>query len=321
MINQLISQLIGLHPLLFHSIIAIASLTIITKSSDMVVYSISNYAKKLGISDYLIGFLVVSIGTALPELVASVTGTLSNQGLIVFGTVFGSSLFKIPLLGLVLIIAKKIKNKQNIAMNAPIVTLFITLLPLLFIIDGFLSRLEGAILLIAFLIYMARLWQGEGKLGKMKKSIEFKAIWKDGIIFSLSLAALLLSARFLVFSSIHISEILNISPYIIGLIVIGIGASTPELTVQVRSILKHHQDIAFGNVLGSFVANSAFVLGIVAIIKPVYIDASIIFITSIFMAVGTLYTLIIMGKEKISWKHGIILILFYLLFLLFEVFL
>src|SRR3989339_2122627 len=101
MINQLISHLIGLHPLLFHSIIAIASLTIITKSSDMVVYSISNYAKKLGISDYLIGFLVVSIGTALPELVASVTGTLSNQGLIVFGTVFGSSLFKIPLLGLV----------------------------------------------------------------------------------------------------------------------------------------------------------------------------------------------------------------------------
>jgi len=57
-------------------------------------------------------------------------------------------------------------------MNAPIVTLFITLLPLLFIIDGFLSRLEGAILLIAFLIYMARLWQGEGKLGKMKKSID-----------------------------------------------------------------------------------------------------------------------------------------------------
>ena len=132
------------------------------------------------------------------------------------------------------------------------------------------------------------------------------------------MAALLLSARFLVFSSIEISEILNISPYIIGLIVIGIGASAPEVTVQIRSIAKHHQDIAFGNVLGSLVANSALVLGVVAIIKPVYINPQTIFITSIFMIAGIFFTLIIMEKEKASWKHGIVLISFYILFLIAE---
>ncbi len=318
MINELLNQLNSLHPLLFHSIIILASLAIVAKSADLVVYSISDYAKKLGVSDYLIGFLVVSIGTALPELVASITGTMIGQGAIVFGTVLGSNLFKIPLLGLILLIAKNIKTKENVGGSAPIVTFFITILPLLLIIDGELSKIDGVILLISFFIYIARLWQSEGKLGKMKKNIELKNIWKDAIIFILALAALLLSARWLVFSSINISEILKISPYMIGLIVIGIGASTPELTVQIRSVLKHHKDIAFGNVLGSLVANSAFVLGIVAIIKPVLINPATILITSLFMIAGILYTSVIMGKEEVNWKHGLILILFYILFLFAE---
>jgi len=318
MINQLVNQLVNLHPLIFHSIIALASLIILAKSAGLVVYGISDYAKKLGVSDYLIGFLVVSIGTAIPELVASLTGALVNQGEIVFGTVLGSNLFKIPLLGLILLIAKNIRIRENVGMNAPIVTLFVTTLPLLLIIDGVLSKIEGAILIIAFLIYIARLWQGEGQLGKMEKKVELKKVWKDALIFILALVALLLSARFLVFSSISVSEILNISPYIIGLIVIGVGASAPEITIQIRSIFKHHQDIAFGNVLGSFVANSALVLGIVALIKPVYIKPSTIFVTSIFMIAGTLYTLIIMGKERVNWKHGLVLISFYIVFLIAE---
>jgi len=314
----MISQLINLDPLIFHSIIALASLIIVAKSADMVVYGISHYAKKLGLSDYLIGFLVVSIGTAIPELIASVTGTLVGQGLIVFGTIFGSNLFKIPLLGLILLIVKKIKTKPNVGVNAPIITLFIIALPILLSIDGGLSRIDGAILLIAFFIYIARLWHGEGQLGKMKEEIELKNVWKDALIFVLALTALLLSARFLVFSSIEISGILNISPYIIGLIIIGIGASAPELTVQIRSVFKHHEDIAFGNVLGSLVANSALVMGIVALIKPVSIQFNIIFLTSIFLIAGTIYTLTIMGKEEVNWKHGLILISFYILFLLAE---
>ena len=314
----MIELLSSLSPLAFHSIVALASLAIVSKSADMVVYSISNYAKKLGISDYLIGFLVISIGTAIPELTASITGTLIGQGAIVFGTVFGSNMFKIPLLGLILLIAKKIKTKENVGMNAPIVTLFLIILPLFLIIDGVLSKIDGTILILAFVLYIARLWRSEGKLGKMEKSIELKDVWKDALIFGLALAALLLSARFLVFSSISISGILNISPYVIGLVIIGIGASTPELTVQIRSISKHHQDIAFGNVLGSLVANSALVLGIVALIKPVYIKPPTILITSIFMIGGTLYTLILMGKEEVNWKHGLALILFYILFLFAE---
>jgi cation:H+ antiporter len=311
-------ELFTQNPLLFHLLIALTSLIIVAKSADFVVYGISHYAKKLGISDYLVGFLVVSIGTAIPELIASLTGAMIGQGDIVFGTVFGSNLFKIPLLGITILIAKKIKIKQNMGMNAPIVTLFISIFPLFLIIDGILSKTEGIFLLLLFIIYIARLWHGEGELGRMKKSIRIKDVWKDALIFTLALGALLLASRFLVFSSISLSEILNISPYFVGLIIIGIGASTPELTVQIRSILKHHQNIAFGNVLGSLVANSALVLGLVALIKPVYIQPSTLIVTAIFMVTGTIYALLIMEKETVTRKQGLMLIGFYLLFLLTE---
>jgi len=305
-------------PIIFHSIIVIASLIILAKSADLVVYSISDYARKLGISDYLIGFLIVSIGTAIPELTASLTGAFINQGEIVLGTVLGANLFEIPLLGIILLITKRIKTRQNIGGSAPIITFFIIILPILLIIDGVLSKPDGAILLIAFFMYIARLWHGEGQLGRMKKNVKFENVWRDTLIFGISLAALLLSAKYLVLSSIQISTLLNISPYIIGLIVIGIGASTPELTIQIRSVFKHRENIAFGNVLGSLVANSALVLGIVAIIKPITINPSTIIMTAIFSIAGILYALIIMGKQKVTWRDGVVLISFYILFLLAE---
>jgi len=183
--------------LLFHVFISIASLVILAKSADMVVFGISGYAKKLGVSDYLIGFLVVSIGTAIPELVASIAGAMESQGAIVFGTVFGSNLFKVPLMGLIILIAGKIKNNPEIGTSAPIVTLFIVNLPILLIIDGTLSRIDGVLLLMAFFVYIIRLWHGEGKMGRMKQDIRLKHIWKDGLIFSLALTALLLSAKYL----------------------------------------------------------------------------------------------------------------------------
>ncbi len=126
---------------------------------------------------------------------------------------------------------------------------------------------------------------------------------------------MLLSARWLVSSSIEISNMLKIPPYIIGLIVIGVGASTPELMVQLRSVLKKHENIAYGNVLGSLVANSTFVLGIVALISPVVIAEKVIFITYMFMAVGTLYVLYAIGRKEVGFNEGLIMIILYLVYL------
>ena len=95
---------VDIHPLLFHSLVIFANLAILAKSADLIVYGITNYAKKLGLSDYLIGFIIISIGTALPDLIAALTAAVLRQGGIIFGGLFGANLFAIPILGIVLLI-------------------------------------------------------------------------------------------------------------------------------------------------------------------------------------------------------------------------
>lgn len=311
--------LTSLHPTLFHIIIAISSIIVLAKSADMMVYSISDYAKKLGISDYLIGFLVVSIGTALPELVASINGASINAGQIVFGTIIGSNSFKIPLLGLTFLIVRKIKYGSREIGNAPIITTAIAVLPFLLVIDNYLSRIDGVILLVVFSLYIIKLWKGEGKLGRIKKNVKAKTILKDSLIFILAFVALLLSARWLVFSSLKLSSELNISTFLIGIIVIGIGASAPEITVQIRSIIRKHQNLGFGNIFGSIVTNSTLVLGIVAIIKPVKISFAPLLSSLFFILFSLIVSLLIINKKNITWKHGAFLVGIYVLYLLIEI--
>ncbi len=306
------------YPLLFNIIIVIISLLILAKSADLLVYSISHYAKLLGISEYLIGFVALAIGTSLPELMASVTGTFLGSGEIVFGTILGSNLFKIPLLGLVLIIGTKLAASSKTIGNTPILTLVLSIFPVILVIDGYLSRFDGLLLLASFIYYLASLWQTEKTLGKMKKNVKFKTLYKDILIFTGSLAALLLSSRFLVISSLHISNILDISPFIIGIVFIGIGGSMPELTVQLRSIFQNHKELIFGNVFGSIVANSTFVLAIVALIKPFSVSFPSLILTSIFLVAGLFYTLLVISHGELNWKHGMIMIIFYVISIILE---
>jgi cation:H+ antiporter len=316
----MLTNFVANYPVLFHAIIITISLVILTKSADMLIYGISSYAKKLGISDYLIGFLVVAVGTALPELVASVNGAIMNQGEIVFGTIIGSNLFKIPLLALVIFVAGKIKiDYKNIGIS-PVMTVLLTIIPILLVTDNNLSRIDGLILIGAYIFYVISLWRKEGEFGKIKQSVQLRDILKESFIFLGALVALLLSARYLVYSSTEISSILGIHPFIIGLIIIGIGASTPELMVQIRSIQKQHRGIAIGNVLGSIITNSTFVLGIVAVIKPVAIEFNSILFTSIMMGLGTIYVLYSIRKGVLTLKHGVIITVGYIASLVIEAF-
>ena len=305
-------------PIFFHFLIIIASLGVLSKASGFIVWSISDYAKKIGVSKYLIGFFVISIATAIPEFVAALSAAEISQGGIVFGTIMGSNLFKIPLMGIIFIIAKKINITQGVGGNAPIITLLVAMLPILLAIDGTLSKIDGIILVIAFFIYIGKLWHAEKQFGKIKGSVGFTRIAKDIIIFGLSIAASLLAARWLVLSSVAIGEGLEISPYLVGLLVIGIGSSAPELSVQFTSIKKHHHDIAFGNVIGSIIANAALVLGIVAIIYPIEIQFSTLINTAIFLTIGLGGLLYLVNKEHLTWKSGVFLIAIYLLFIIGE---
>ena len=303
------------YPILFYSIICILSLIIVLKSSDLAIYGISNYAKKLGISHYLIGFLVVAIGTSLPELVAAITGALAGQTNMAMGTIIGSNISDLTLvLGIMAIVGRKIKLEHPIAGKTFFQTLALVALPLILVSDGMISRGDGIILLAGFGAYIASLWLQEGKLGKMKKDVKLKHLWRDGLIFCGCIIALLLGARWLIYSASQIAAMVGISPYVVGLTVIALGTSLPEVMVEVKSILKGISSLAFGDLIGSVIANSTFVLGIVALISPIVIDPWTVALASFFMMGTVLIGLYFLTKKTINWKQGAMLVGVYAVF-------
>ena len=312
-----ILNLISNNPLIFHIAVIIASLIILVKAADLAVYGITRYARKLGLSDYLIGLIVVSLAASLPELVSALNGELMGDSGIVFGTILGSNIAGLSLvIGLLALVGKKVKVGCGILKKTKTDIFLLTILPFVLLIDSKLSRFDGALLITAYFIWLALLWKREGEFGKIKKDVKFKHLFRDGLIFVGCLIAILLLARWLVFSLINVASLLNISSYLIALVVIGIGSSIPDLTVGIRSVLRHHQDVGVGDVLGSLIMKSCLFLGIFALINPLVISWSLILVSFIFTILSVSLVLKFTCQETIDRKQGLILILLYVVFII-----
>jgi len=307
------------NPLVFHIIIVLASLLIIVKSADYLVLGITDYAKKLGLSDYIVGMIVIALAASVPELVSSIMGIAAAESGIIFGTILGSNISGICLvLGIFALIGRKINLKSKVLDKVKNVTFIFSLVPFLLVIDNKLSRLDGVILVVLYFIFVGILWKKEGELGTLKDQIKLKKIYKDALLFLLALGAILLCARWLVFSSIETSSLLGLTPYYISLVVIGIGASIPDLTVGIRAILAGHLDVGIGDSLGSMLIKSLLFLGAIAIIKPLTISFNLILVAIIFSIIIRAFVYYFIKKGSMNWKHGIFFILLYIAFIIIE---
>ncbi|HLF55004.1 MAG TPA: sodium:calcium antiporter [Candidatus Nanoarchaeia archaeon] len=309
------------HPLLFNGLVLLASLYILFKSADLIVYAISDYAKKLGLSEAIIGLVVVAMAASAPEIISSLTGFLTGQSGVGFGTILGSNMVHAGLaLGILCLLGKEIKLEPSIFTKQRFIMWTALMLPFVLAFDGLLSRADGVILVGAFAAYLLKLWQMEGTLGKIKKSVRFKTIWKDVFIFLGCFAALMLSGTWLVFSSIQIAKYFNIPAYFIALTVIGIGTTIPDLSVELRSLYRKHASIGLGDLLGSLIIELILFFGLVAIIKPIAVDISQAMNSVIFLALAITTIMFWMNKKKLTWKHGLILLGLYAVFIAIEIY-
>lgn len=302
-------------------IVALASIVLIAISAKYAIGAISNYAKNTGISDYLIGFLVVSVGTSLPDLSTAIVGSIANQGAIVLGDVIGANILDVTLvLGITAIVAKKLKITGQVLSKTSLYVLPIVIVPLVLGFDGKLSNIDGIILLLVFCYYTYMTLKKEQSFGYVKKNVPFKLLWKDMVVFLGSITALLLSARWLLISSLQIANYFSIPPYIMGLVLVAFGTTTPELTIGILAVLKgaEHKQIMFGNILGAVVLTSTFVLGVAAILRPIVFDRNVFLSTGMFMVTAVYIGILFINKKEITWKEGIGLLLIYLTFLISE---
>jgi cation:H+ antiporter len=306
-------------PLLIFIGVLIASLYLLFKAADLLVEGITGYAKKLGLSDALIGSLVVAMAASSPEVISSLTGFLSGDENIGFGAILGANMVHAGFaLGLLTLIGRRTKLEVGIFSQQRATMWAALMLPLLLALDGEISRVDGILLLIAFGLYLVNLWRLEGTFGKLKKSVPLKHLWRDAFIFLGCLAAILLSGRWLVISSVGIAYALEIPTYFIALIVIGIGTTIPDIAIELKSLLKARAGIGLGDLLGSLVIEFLLFFGLLAVFKPIPVQVGTVANGLIFLALSITTLMLLMGKKELTWRHGLLFMGYYLAFLAIE---
>jgi cation:H+ antiporter len=298
-------------------LILIVSAFVLAKSGTLLVRSLSKLARFLKVSEYMIAFVLVAFATSVPELFVGIVSALNKTPEISLGNVIGSNIADVTLvMGIIALLGRYIKIKNKFIFKDLFYMFLIALVPVLLMLDNVLSRLDGAILLVIFFLYMYMIIH-KNKSTEIVNNVQYTDVFKNFGIFFFSILLLLGSAEFLVRSAKEISIELNLPILLIGLFVVAIGTSLPELVYGSRAILLKHKEQALGDIMGSIVANSTAVLGITAIITPIVFNFSLFLISSAFMIFALfIFMTFIRSGSVITWREGVALLMLYVLFII-----
>ncbi|MBV33469.1 MAG: calcium/sodium antiporter [Porticoccaceae bacterium] len=297
--------------------------------ADKFVLGSAATARKLGISPMVVGLTVVSVGTSAPEIIVSINAALDGAGELAVGNAIGSNLANIGLvLGVTALIAPLPVKKHLLREESPVLVI-VTLIAGLCLYDGMLGRLESiflAMLTIPLLITIVKYKGGNDAAVSEIETDQAEIDTKTTIFWFLSgLAVLLVSAKITVWGAREIALYLGISELIIGLTIIALGTSLPELAASIVSALKGHHDIAVGNVFGSNLFNLLLVMSAAGAISPIYLSPNVMLRDYLSMTVMTVLLVICVaqaifkdtntdGSGKISRRVGAIFLTGYVFY-------
>lgn len=256
----------------------VIGLVLLVWSADRFVDGAVGVAQFLGMSTFLIGMLVVGFGTSAPEMVVSILSAMNNTPQLALGNAYGSNIANIALiLGATALIAPVIVKKQAMSRDIPIL-LLVTVLTVLLVKDGNVSFSDGAFLLLAFVAVTVLNIGLELKDRRKRKKAEMLdgeipevagPIWKSLLWLVVGLGVLIASSRMLVWGAVGMAQALGVSDLVIGLTIVAVGTSLPELASSIAAARRGENDLAVGNVIGSNFFNTLVVVGIAAVISPI----------------------------------------------------
>lgn len=289
---------------------------LLIKGADFFVDGSSNLAKVFKIPSIIIGITLVAFGTSAPEAAVSVTAALKNSTDISISNIIGSNIFNLlVVLGVTalfkdIIIDKSIVKKDYMfSITNSIILLGLIGINYILKSNLLLNRISGLILLAILIIYLINLIKGINP--EDKKKIESRSFSiKDIFFIIIGLASVIIGGQLTVDSASNIARNFGFSETFIGLTIVAIGTSLPELCTSIVSLIKGENDIALGNVIGSNIFNVLFILGATSLISPIPVNFEII-IDICIMIVMSLIMLILFKDLKLKRKEGIIMILMY----------
>lgn len=292
---------------------------ILIKGADWLVDGGSALARRYKISELAIGLTIIAFGTSMPELVVNVFAAQKGHADIVFGNIIGSNIFNLfAILGITGLISPLIVRSSSVWKEIPL-SLFAALV-LFFLCNSFfsenaiLSRVDGIILLIFFGLFLYYVFR-QLKVDNVRIEIKHKEFsnFKIWTFIFLGLLFLIAGGRLVVINAVKIANILGVSQTIIGLTIVAVGTSLPELVTSVVAAIKKNNDIAVGNIIGSNIFNIFFILGVSSLIKPVIYNIKFNY-DLYLLGIGTLLLFIAMftGKKKKldRWEAGILLLIY-----------
>jgi cation:H+ antiporter len=310
---------------MFWAIIAILlGLPLLIWSAERFIHGASFTASYYGIPPLFIGMFIIGFGTSAPEIIVSIFAALQGNGGLALGNAFGSNITNITLVLGVTAILSPIAIKSEIVRKELPILLAITFFAVWLLVDLELSHDDAFALIGIFILLIAwTIWQTikkpEDKLAgevaveleTSKESIKPYLLW-----LLVGLVVLIVSSRVLVWGAVEVATYFGVSEVIIGLTIIGIGTSLPELISSIIAVRKNEHELAVGNVVGSNLFNTLAVVGIAGLIQPISIDSSFLYRDGLLMLGLTLVLLIfclgIRGPGKITRWEGFALLLCFL---------
>ena len=274
-------------------LILFITLSLMVYGANLLVNGSVSIANRFNIPEFIIGALIVGVGTSLPELAVSLTATLSDLNDVSVGNVVGSNIFNVLcILGITGLMHPISINKESIKFDIPfccIVSLLILLLSFNFFVGNVFSigRIDGIILLSLFVFYVIKSMSSDNNQVTNEPNIKNDKLYKTILKIVVGLFLLVVNCDLFIDSAVNIARELNVSEAFISLTIVSCGTSLPELVSSVTAAFKKKSDIAIGNIVGSNIFNILFILGTCSLIKPLT-NSSISFFDYLMMLISIL---------------------------------
>lgn len=298
-------------------LLLVVGFIMLIKGADWFVEGASKIADKLGIPQLIIGLTIVAMGTSAPEAAISISASLKGSADIAVGNVVGSNIMNVlVILGITSLIIPLAVQKSTIKYEIPFVLIISVIFAAIGLTDNVVGRGDGLILWGLFIIYLSYLFRmakkGQASIEEGEEAKENESILKMIALILVGCVLIVVGSNISVDAATRLAEIFGMSERLIGLTIVALGTSLPELVTSVTAGLKGKADIAVGNIVGSNIFNILFVIGTSALITPVAYQANFLVDSIVCIATVALLLVCVLNKDnKLKRWGGIVMLLCY----------
>ena len=305
-----------MNELILAIVMLIVGFVFLIKGADFFVDGSSSIAKKLKVPGIIIGLTIVAMGTSLPECAVSIAASISNNNTLAVSNVTGSNIFNLMMVcGICALFSPLPVNKDTLKKEFPFSVICAGLLLIMGLWSMELGRVDGIVFLIifaGFLFWMVRsARKSRNNSTETEEEVKLLPGWKCALFIVGGAAAIALGGEWVVDSAVTIATFFNINQTIIGLTIVALGTSLPELVTSIVAAKKGETDMAIGNVIGSNIFNILFVLGAAAAISPIQFMMENVWDIIVLLVFSLLVWILGWTKQKIGRLEGAIMVLAY----------